>query len=100
MTPTELEQLREPKISRWQTIILPRHPSGAAFRKEHRIEERKVPRSHDDRALPAEQKLEHWYGQIGTSAVVAARRFATCGKHTSKDQRLRTAKKMSEDIAA
>jgi hypothetical protein len=33
---------------------------------------------------PAEQKLEHWYGHIGISAVVAALRFATCGKHTGK----------------
>ena len=32
----------------------------------------------------AEQKLEHWYGHIGISAVVAALRSAGCGKDTGK----------------
>jgi hypothetical protein len=35
----------------------------------------------DQKNCTAEPKLEHWYGHIGISAVVAALHFVTCSKY-------------------
>jgi hypothetical protein len=35
----------------------------------------------DQKNRTAEPKLEHWYGHIGISAVVAALHFVTCSKY-------------------
>jgi hypothetical protein len=39
----------------------------------------------DQKDLTAEPKLEHWYGHIGISAVVAALRFVTCSKYKGSE---------------
>ncbi len=55
--------------------------------------------SQESRTL--EPKLEHWYGNIGISAVVAALRFATCSKHASKETaHSHRDEEQNQDIAA
>ena len=41
----------------------------------------------DQKDRTAEPKLEHWYGHIGISAVVAALHFVSCNKHKGSESK-------------
>jgi hypothetical protein len=90
----------ELQMSREETICCAFRPHSGAIpaplhsgRKEHQSKSEKFQGANrtkknttsSQESRTTEPKLEHWYGHIGISAVVAALRFASCSKHASME---------------